>query len=288
VTDSARAILGDELSDPDLRRDVRILLAHVLGNRSPRAADASEPLSEGQKRRFLDLWRRRRGGEPVQYLLGEWDFFGRTFRVDSRALIPRPETEHLVEESIRESPAAEWVLDVGCGSGILAVTLALELPRARVVALDISPASLALARENALAHGVGDRVFLAGSDWLSAFGPAGFDLAVSNPPYVAIEERERLSASVRDFEPHRALFATSGGLSEIARLLQDVPAMLAPESPFLFEIGFGQREAVAAAAENEAAWRLVRFVPDLSGIPRVAVFRRLPAGNNVSKIPPRP
>ena len=287
MTDSAGAILGDDLSDPDLRRDARILLAHVLEARSPGAIDPSAPLSGAQKQRFLSLWRRRRAGEPVQYLLGEWDFFGRTFRVDRRALIPRPETEHLVEEALREVRAPGRILDLGCGSGILAVTLALAFPAAVVVAVDVSFAALALARENAASHGVLDRVRLLGADWLSAIGSARFDLAVSNPPYVAVEERETLPVSVRDFEPHRALFASSGGVAEIARLLADVPAVLAPGAPFLFEFGFGQRDAVAAAIETERAWTLRRFVPDLAGIPRVAVLRRNARPDDADKIPSR-
>ncbi|MGH9443045.1 MAG: peptide chain release factor N(5)-glutamine methyltransferase [Thermoanaerobaculia bacterium] len=258
--------------DDDARRDARILLAHVLGTRGPAALVRGDPVSSGQEAVFGGLWARRRSGEPVQYILGEWDFFGRTFGVDSRALIPRPETEHLVEEALREAPNARRILDLGCGSGVLAVTLARELPRADVVATDVSPAALALCRENAARHGVLGRVHLLGSDWLASFGNARFDLVVSNPPYVSKDDRAALPASVRDFEPHGALFAGAGGLSEIRRLLADLPRVMAPGGVFLFEFGFGQDVAGETRASRD--WDLRRIVPDLAGIPRVAVLGR--------------
>lgn len=265
-------------ADPDAKRDARILLSHVLG-RGSTAFPPDEILSGAQESLFGELWARRRSGEPAQYILGEWDFFGRTFRVDSRALIPRPETEHLVEEALREAPDAERILDLGCGSGIVAVTLALERPRATVVAIDLSPGALTLSRENARRHGVLGRVHLAGSDWLAAVGSAGFELAVSNPPYVSLEERESLPESVRSFEPHGALFAREGGLSEIRALLGDLPRSVVPGGAFLFEFGFGQESAVSREILARNAWDLRRIVPDLSSIPRVAVLRRAePAG----------
>ncbi len=265
-------------ADPDAKRDARILLSHVLG-RGPLAFSPDEVLSGAQESLFGELWARRRSGEPAQYILGEWDFFGRTFRVDSRALIPRPETEHLVEEALREAPDAESILDLGCGSGIVAVTLALERPRATVVAIDLSPEALALSRENARRHGVLGRVHLAGSDWLAAVGSARFELAVSNPPYVSLDERESLPESVRSFEPHRALFARDGGLSEIRAILDGLPRSVVPGGAFLFEFGFGQENAVSREILSRNAWELRRIVPDLSSIPRVAVLRRAePAG----------
>ena len=259
--------------DPDRRRDARILLAHALGRRSPGALDPGGEVDAAQEERFHALWDRYERGEPVQYLLGEWDFFGRTFRVDRRALIPRPETEHLVEEARREAPAPRLVLDLGCGSGILAVTLALEFPAAFVVGIDRSPEALALARENARIHGVERRALLAASDWLGAIGAARLDLVVSNPPYVGTGEREDLPASVRDFEPPEALFASADGLSDIRHLLSAVPRVVVPGGAFLFEIGFGQKDAVGREAER-TGWEVRRFADDLAGIPRVCVLRR--------------
>ncbi len=260
-------------ADSDARRDARILLSQILGKGSL-ALSPEEALSRDQESLFGELWIRRRSGEPAQYILGEWDFFGRTFRVDSRALIPRPETEHLVEEALREAPHAERILDLGCGSGILAVTLALECPRATVVATDVSPGALALSRENARLHGVLGRVHFAGSDWLAAMGNGLFELAVSNPPYVSLDDREDLPENVKDFEPHAALFARDGGLSEIRALLGELPRSVVPGGAFLFEFGFGQAEAVSGEILARDAWELRRIVPDLSSIPRVAVLRR--------------
>jgi release factor glutamine methyltransferase len=268
------AIAAIRASGPELRRDARILLGHVLGKRSPAPLEDSGSLPPGGERRFLELWRRRLAGEPVQYLIGEWDFYGRTFRTDSRALIPRPETEHLVEEALREAPEARRGLDLGCGSGVVAITLARELPGARVVAVDASLGALALARQNASLHGVADRVDLVGSDWTGALAGARFDLAVSNPPYVAAADAGGLPPEVADWEPAAALFAGGDGLSEIRALLSSLPPRLAEGAPFLFELGFGQRDAVEAEVALRPEWDLRRFVPDLSGIPRVCVLRR--------------
>jgi len=275
-------------ADADRKRDFRILLGHVLRRPSPPPLDAALGLSAEQEDRFLGLWRRREAHEPVQYLLGEWDFFGRTFRTDPRALIPRPETEHLVEEALREAPDPARAIDLGCGAGILAVTLALERPRARVLAVDSSIAALALARENVRRHGVARRVALAGSDWGRAIRPAEFGLALSNPPYVSASDSTALPESVRAWEPHAALFAGGDGLSEIRRLLDDVPRLLMPGAPFLFEIGFGQREAVADEVARRPAWTLSRFVPDLAGIPRVCVARRTGGDGGAGKMAVRP
>ena len=261
-------------ADSDAKRDARILIAHVLGKRSPGALAREDGVSRDEEARFLGLWHRRLAGEPAQYLLGEWDFFGRTFRVDARALIPRPETEHLAEEAIREKPDPERIIDLGCGSGVLAVTLALELPRAAVLATDVSPAALVLSRDNARRHGVLSRVRLLASDWLAAVGRGRFDLAVSNPPYVSSGERDRLPRSVRGFEPHAALFAGEGGIAEIRRLLAELPRVMEPGGAFLFEFGFGQREAVEEEVRSRPEWELRRTVPDLASIPRVAVLRR--------------
>jgi release factor glutamine methyltransferase len=270
----APAIAAIRASGPDRRRDARILLGHVLGTKSPAPLEDSGKLAPDERRRFLELWRRRLAGEPVQYLIGEWDFYGRSFRTDGRALIPRPETEHLVEEALREAPDARHAVDLGCGSGVLAITLALELPRARLVAVDASVGALALARQNAARHGVAGRVALVGSDWTNGLAGPPFDLAVSNPPYVAASEAGRLPPEVADWEPAAALFAGRDGLSEIRALLSGLPPRLAEGAPFLFELGFGQREAVEAEVALFPEWDLRRFVPDLSGIPRVCVLRR--------------
>ena len=272
-----REIARLRAGDPDDRRDFRILVGHVLGRRSPPPLDAALALPAERAEELLALWRRRAAGEPVPYVIGEWDFFGRTFSTDARALVPRPETEHLVEEALRETPDFREAIDLGCGSGVVGVTLALERPAATVLAVDASVSALALARHNALRHGVSRRVRLVASDWMSALRPtadAGVDLAISNPPYVAAADASSLPAAVRDWEPPAALYAGADGLSEIRRLLDALPGRLRPGAPFLFEIGFGPRDAVAAEIGRRAAWVLRRFVPDLAGIPRVCVAAR--------------
>lgn len=263
--------------DSELSRDGRILLAHLLGIANPLGLSAATQVPEPTARRFEALCADLKRGAPVQYLIGEWDFFGRTFFTDARALIPRPETEHIVEEALRECPSAERIADLGCGSGILAVTLALELPAARVVGLDRSLAALSLSRQNARRHGVLRRVALAASDWLAAIRGGEFDLVVSNPPYVALADRDSLPPRVRDFEPGDALFAGADGLSEVRRLLDTVPGHLRTGGGFLFELGFGQEEAIRQEILRRPAWKPPRFVRDLAGIPRVAILRRSPA-----------
>jgi len=272
---TAGRLTGDRAgTDRDRRRDAKILLAHVLGGSSPAALEPQAAVAPADEARFEALWRRREAGEPVQYILGEWDFYGRTFRVDPRALIPRPETEHLVEEARREAPSPRRILDLGCGSGVLAVTLALEFPSAFVLGIDRSVAALALARENARRHGVGGRAALVVSDWLSAVAPGHFDLAVANPPYVASADRDALPPSVREFEPPEALFAGPDGLSDIRRLLAAAPDAVVPGGAFLIEIGFSQAESVRSAVAARPEWEWRRIVDDLSGIPRVVVLRR--------------
>jgi release factor glutamine methyltransferase len=212
---------------------------------------------------------------PVQHLLGEWDFFGRPFFVDSRALVPRPETELLIETALLEAPASRRVLDLGTGSGILAVTWLAERPESRAVAVDISTGALALARANGTRHSVLDRLALVAGDWTSALSDREtFDLAMSNPPYLAVGQAALLSSTVRNHDPAQALFAGADGLDSVRRLLKDVPARLSPGTPFLFEIGAGQADHVAFEVGARREWRLERIVPDFAGIPRVAVLRR--------------
>jgi release factor glutamine methyltransferase len=256
--------------------DARLLLAHAVGHGKPLALHPRDEVAQATASTFEKLWDRRISGVPVQHLLGEWDFFGRPFFVDSRALVPRPETELLVETALAEAPSARRVLDLGTGSGILAVTWLTERPESRAVAVDVSTGALALARRNAARHGVLGRLELVAGDWISALSDdAVFELALSNPPYLAIGDIDALSSTVRDHDPAAALFAGADGLDGIRRLLEDAPAHLAPGTPFLIEIGAGQADAVSREVAARGAWRLDRIVPDLSAVPRVAVLRRI-------------
>lgn len=224
---------------------------------------------------FERLVARRAAGEPLQYLLGEWDFLGRTFRVDDRALIPRRETEAIVELARQAAPLARAILDIGTGSGILAVTLALERPRARVIALDRASGALALARRNAFLHGVAARVFPVASDWLSALGPAAsFDLAVANPPYVPLSDAPHLDKTVSDHEPPLALYGGEDGLEPLRHLLGAVPPFLSRGAPFIFELGYGQAKEVSALVEAAPGLRLEAIRLDSAGIPRTATAVR--------------
>ena len=252
------------------------LLAFAAGR--PRAwfhARRREEADAGDAALFLALVTRRASGEPLQYLLGAWEFLGRTFRVDPRALIPRGETEAIVEMARAAAPAARAILDAGTGSGILAISLALERPEARVVAVDRSEAALALARTNARLHGVSRRVSFVASDWLSGLAPQPlFDLAVANPPYVPRLDAPHIDRTVSDHEPHLALFGGDDGLDAVRVLLRELPGRLLPGAPFLFEIGYGQASEVSGLVEASPLFSLEDVRLDPAGIPRTVVARR--------------
>ncbi len=255
-------------------REALLLMARVVGRREAQVlARSRETLTAAQAERFLGLLRRRLAGEPIAYLLGEREFYGRVFRVDRRVLIPRPETEHLVEAALElELPPRPRILDLGTGSGCLAVTLACELPAARVTAADLSPAALAVARQNARRHDAAARVALAASDLASALRTERFDLIVCNPPYVAGADAPALSREIREHEPATALFAPGEPLSMVRRLLAELTG-LRSGAALLFEIGAGQAPAVErlVAASD---FRLLETRRDYAGIPRVVATRR--------------
>jgi release factor glutamine methyltransferase len=227
-----------------------------------------EELTAEQVERFEGWVARRAGQEPVQYIVGETEFYGLTLHVTPDVLIPRPETEHLVEAALARisRDAVVRICDVGTGSGAIAVALAHVLPRAEVTALDISPAALEIAKENAARHGVAGRLRFAQSDLLRAVRGERFDVVVSNPPYV--REDEVLEAQVREFEPRGALFAGATGLEVYERLIPEARSALVPGGWLLMEIGHGQRDALADLLRD---WDGVEFVADLQGIPRVAI-----------------
>ncbi len=255
-------------------REAGLLLGAVIGlSEAQVMARDDQPVPPGAAARFTALLERRLGGEPVAYLLGEKEFYGRRFAVDRRVLIPRPETEHVVEEALGlRLPPAPRILDVGTGSGCLAVTLALELPGAVAVAADLSPGALAVAAANARRHGATGRVAPVASDLTTAFDLARFDLVVSNPPYVDPAEAPGLSPEVCNFEPHLALFAPGGGDTVLARLIREA-AGLRPGVPLVIEIGCGQLDAATRHAAA-AGLEVVAMRRDYAGVPRVLVLRR--------------
>jgi release factor glutamine methyltransferase len=269
----ARGRLAGAPFRPPLR-EAGLLLGRLLGLSEAQvlARDDLE-VEPPDAERFRDLIARRLRGEPVAYLLGEREFWGRTFQVDHRVLIPRPETEHVVEEALAAPlRPAPWILDIGAGSGALAVTLALEIPGAQVVATDVSTGALAVARGNALRLGAGERVRLVGADLARGVDLSRFDLVVSNPPYIDPVDAPALSVEVHAFEPHLALFAPGVGDSILARLAGEL-STVRPGVRLIVEIGAGQLAAARRHAEA-ASWRFLGARSDYAGIPRVVVLQR--------------
>ncbi len=237
-------------------------------------AHPEESVPTAAAERFDDLLARRLAGEPVAYLFGEKEFYGRPFAVDGRVLVPRPETEHLIEAVLAlELPPHPVIVDAGTGSGAIAVTLALELPGARVLATDVSLEALRVASANVERHGVGDRVALVGIDLVSAVDLSRIDLLVSNPPYIDPTVAPELSPEVTAFEPHLALFAPARGRAVIDRLLNET-AGLHSGTHAVLEIGHDQGEWLEAAVSERPDWQLVRIVRDYGGMPRTAILRR--------------
>jgi release factor glutamine methyltransferase len=250
-------------------REALLLMGRVLGlSEAQVLARDDRPLTAAEAARFEALLVRRLAGEPFAYLTGEREFYGRPFAVDRRVLIPRPETEHLVEAALALSlPPAPLVLDVGTGSGCIAVTLALELPASRLVATDRSPGALAVAAANARRHRVADRVALLAADLFAGLDPGRFDLVVSNPPYVDPDDASELSPEVTGFEPHDALFARDHGAALLADLIEGA-ARLRPGVSLLLEIGRGQLTTIRQGAAA-AGLTLAAAVDDYAGVPRV-------------------
>ena len=248
------------------RLTAEVLLSHAL--RRERVYLFAHPEHELAEVEWLHYGRylhERLGGKPTQYITKRQEFYGREFRVTPDVLIPRPETEHVVE--IARGKGAARVLDVGTGSGALAVTLQLETG-ARVWATEISPGAAAVAAGNARA--LGASVGIVVCDLMEAIAPGSIDLIVSNPPYVPLTQREGLQREVRDFEPHVALFGGETGFEIYERIIVDATRILRPGGWLVMELGFGSRDRVAAML---AAWEEVGVEPDLAGIPRVISAR---------------
>lgn len=231
-------------------------------------AHDTDPLTDAQSAAFETLFARRLTGEPVAYLVGTREFYGRPFQVSPEVLIPRPDTELLVEQALARIPVDEAlnVLDLGTGSGCIAITLALERPHARVTAVDRSVAALAIARHNA---GILDaHVEFLTSDWFDALAGQRFDLIVSNPPYVPATDPHLSRGDVR-FEPLAALAAGNDGLDDLRHLIAAARAHLVPGGALLLEHGHDQADAVVSLLESSGYTRPQSW-PDLAGILRVS------------------
>ncbi|HEY6491034.1 MAG: peptide chain release factor N(5)-glutamine methyltransferase [Terracidiphilus sp.] len=259
------------------RRDAETLLQHLVGkNRAWLLSHLDDGLGESEAIVFAGLLERRLRGEPIQYIMGETEFYGLPFRVTPDVLIPRPETEHLVEKAVELG----WqfskprIVDVGTGSGAIAIALAHAVANALVTAVDLSDKSLAIARANAERNAVADRVQFLRGDLLAPVASERFEIVVSNPPYVAAADREALAVEVREHEPEIALFAGEDGLAMYRRLIPQAYAVIVPGGFIALELGFGQAEAVGLLLE-EAGFAEIAFTRDLQGIPRVAAARRV-------------
>ena len=249
----------------EARLTAEVLLMRATGHdRAWLYAHGNDELIEVWWIHFGRYLHQRIKGEPTQYITGRQEFYGREFRVTPEVLIPRPETEHLIEAALARS--AETILDIGTGSGAIAVTLALET-KAHVVATDVSPAALRIAQHNARA--LNSAVTFVASDLGSAFADGSFDLVVSNPPYIPGLSQESLQPEVRDHEPALALFGGEDGLAIYRRLIPEAERLLRPGGWLMMELG----DAVAVR-EMCAGWTGLEIVNDLAGIPRVLIVRR--------------
>ncbi|HVJ06389.1 MAG TPA: peptide chain release factor N(5)-glutamine methyltransferase [Candidatus Saccharimonadales bacterium] len=259
------------------RISAEVLAFHLLGiDRAYLFARPERELTVTEQSDYENFIARRASGEPLQYIIGHQEFWKRDFLVSPAVLIPRPETEHLIEavlELVQHytlGGARLKLIDVGTGSGAIAITLARELPQSELHAVDLSPAALDVARTNAAR--LGAHVRFAQSDVLADVARDGsFDFVVSNPPYVGLNEADKVQDVVKHYEPHMAVFAGDGGLDVIRRLIPQAGEALRPGGWLLMEIGYTQADAVMSLL---GSWNNVHSVPDLAGIPRVIVAQK--------------
>ena len=260
------------------RLDAEVLLAHVLGCKRIHVYTRFEEIpSDEMRTQFRDLIRQRVEGCPVAYLVGRKDFFSLEFEVNRDVLIPRPDSETVVTECLRFAQAlpAPTILDIGAGSGNLAVTLAKRHKTASVTAIDLSPPALAVAQRNAAKHGVAERIRFLEGDLFAPLSPEDrFDFIVSNPPYIPHADIATLESGVRDYEPHLALDGGADGFAVFDRLIAGAPQHLKPGGYLLVEIGSPQEKAARERIAARGEYELGKTIFDSSGHPRVLVARR--------------
>jgi len=285
---------------PSYTLAAELLLIHSLGcDRTWLYTHPEALLDPATAEKFFALVARRAAGEPTQYLTGKQEFWGLEFEVTPAVLIPRPETEHLVEVALERlgprgikirldtgAPSPQLrIADMGTGSGCLAIALAHELPHADVVATDISAAALDVARRNAARHHVAGRVHFVQTNMLDALIPQSpsaareshlFDVIVSNPPYVALEDAATLPREVREHEPHAALFGGRTGVEMYARLIEQAGALLREGGILVVELGYGCADAVLKIVRETPGWVNISVTNDLAGIPRVLAAEKRP------------
>jgi release factor glutamine methyltransferase len=279
ITEAAERLLAAGVSDE--RRTASSLLCHALGvDRTYMITRASEELDEAPDQAFRAMIARRAAGEPLQYITGHQEFYGLDFKVTPEVLIPRPETEFLVEQVIKHSHALDpandlIIVDAGTGSGCIAITLAVNIKKARLLATDISPAALRVARENAQA--LGAKIEFFEGDLLAPLAGRGLegavDFLVSNPPYIAWKDAPTLQREVREWEPHSALFADQDGLKFYQRLLDEGQHYVKRDGLLVCEIGYNQLDAIKPMIDTQV-WRLQEVTNDLQDIPRILTIRK--------------
>jgi release factor glutamine methyltransferase len=274
LTDARQSLVRAGLSETEAALDAEVLARHVLEcDRATLVTRSRDPIPSAFDRLYQPLIARRAAREPIAYILGRREFWGLELEVTPDVLIPRPETELVVEEAIAiaSRTLTRRIIDVGTGSGCLAVALAIEFASARIVATDISSDALAVATRNAERHKVIGRISFVETDLLHNIEGIAH-LIVYNPPYVPDAEAATVQPEVARYEPRTALYAGDDGLAVIRRLLSMAPQRLAQPGWLIVEFGFGQEGALRAAAA-EAGWQVERIRADLQGIPRVAVLR---------------
>lgn len=270
LQDAARRLR--EAGVPNDLLDAQTLLCFTLGrDRTWLIINYREAMAESDSEVYTQLIARRATGEPLQYITGRQEFFGLDFAVSPAVLIPRPESELIVEEVVRLGWPAPLIVDVGTGSGCLAVAIAREIPTARVIAIDIAAEALAVARQNAVSNGVAAQIEFVNGDLLGPLTTRA-SIIVSNPPYIAASEMDGLQREVRDWEPRGALTDEGDGLGFYRRLLHTAPAHLEPGGYLICEIGYQQAAAMRSLVES-AIWDGPRFLSDLQGYERTMVVR---------------
>jgi release factor glutamine methyltransferase len=263
------------IPEADASVDVDLYARTILGwDKARLLVEQQSPVPEQLEPTLSNWIARRIEREPSAYIVGHREFWGLDFSVTPAVLIPRPETESIVDEAVaraRPLPAPR-LADIGTGSGCIAISTAVELPRARFVATDVSEEALAVARANAVRHNVADRIQFVRTSYLDGVD-GGFDVITANPPYVKDTDKPGLSPDVRH-EPDVALFGGVQGLRDITGVLATASAVLIPGGWLVMEFGYGQEPDVEALVETQAALRLHRVQPDLQGIPRTAIIQR--------------
>ena len=275
IQEGRNALREGDITDP--RREAGSLLANVLNqNQTFLLAHRDQSLSAKQLQHFRSFISRRLSGEPQQHITGFQEFYKLKFEITPDVLIPRPETEAIVEISLTllRDEAAPFIADVGTGSGCIAISFLTERQDARAVGTDISARALAIAGRNARRHRVSNRLALLESNSFENFiSSESFSLIASNPPYIPDRDWSTLPREVRDHEPRAALVSGADGLDNIRGLLADAPIFLRPRGFLIFEIGFGQAEAVRDLIE-QPVWNLLEIRCDLQEIPRTVVLQR--------------